>query len=90
MTTQPTPAQLEAAARHYCLLAGLNADEPLKLKQPIPGANGPINSIPRWQALTPPILDQWRLNEAMNVGFDDGTAGKIMAALDAFNAGGGD
>jgi len=72
--TQPiTPVtialpQLEVAARHYCLLAGLNADEPLRLQKPIPGAQGPIDSIPRWQAVGNALLDQYRINEALRVG----------------------
>jgi hypothetical protein len=65
MQNNPSASQLEAAARHYCLLKGLDADEMLKLAKPMPGLNGPIDAIPRWQALTPAILDQYRLNEAM-------------------------
>ncbi len=68
MTTQPTSAQLETAARKYCELAGVNPNEMLRLPKPIPGAKGPINEIPRWEAIKPAILDQYRLNEAMRVG----------------------
>lgn len=65
-----TPTQLEAAARHYCSLIGADPDEPLKLKQPIPGAHGPIDSVPRWKPVANAVLDQFRLLEAINVALD--------------------
>ncbi len=69
MTTQPTPAQLEAAARAYCRLSYMDAEALVRLQQPIPGANGPIDKLPRWRFIGSSILDQWRLDEAMRVGF---------------------
>jgi hypothetical protein len=64
------PTQLERAARHYCLLANLNPDEQLKLQKPIPGAHGPIDSVPRWKVISNALADQWRVNEALRVGLE--------------------
>lgn len=71
MYNPPTNTQLEAAAREYCRLSNMDADAPVRLQQPIVGANGPIDSLPRWRFLANSILDQSRLNEAMRVGFSD-------------------
>lgn len=65
-----TLPQLEAAARHYCWLAQLDPEEQLKLPKPIPGAQGPVTAIPRWQAIGNALLDQWRVNEALRVGLE--------------------
>ncbi len=64
MTTQPTLAQLERAARHYCLLKGVDPEGLIK-HQPVVGANGPVSQTPYWQIVGNAILDQWRLDEAL-------------------------
>lgn len=65
----PTATQLEAAAREYCRLSNMDAEALVRLQQPIPGANGPIDKLPKWRFIGSAIQDQWRLNEAMRVGF---------------------
>jgi hypothetical protein len=63
-----TPTQLERAARHYCALSNINPDEQLKLQKPIPGAHGPIDSVPRWKVISNALADQKRVNDALEAG----------------------
>ncbi len=70
----PTTTQLEAAAREYCRLSNMDAEALVRLQQPIPGANGPIDKLPKWRFVANAVADQWRLNEAMRVGFSGGGA----------------
>ena len=67
MYIPPTNTQLEAAAREYCRLSNIDAESPVRLQNPIPGANGPITALPRWKFIANSIADQARLNEAMHV-----------------------
>ena len=53
-----TPDQLERAARHYCKLMGLDAEEPLPLG-------------PKWQYIAKEIRIHWAMTEALREGMRD-------------------
>lgn len=61
------PNQLEAAARHWCQLAGQDPDA-LVPHKPLIGPNGPINETPRWSLVAPQLMAQYRVNEAIRIG----------------------
>lgn len=64
-----TPAQLEAAARHYCTIKGIDPDQTIAHGPP-PDANGVSYAVclysPQWRLIANQIHDIWAAQQAIN------------------------